>query len=151
MSRLEWSESQWTRDICASWRKAGALVLPMVAGMRGVEDGRPDRFLCTRQWQGWLEFKLFGEKLSPPQKAWHKEYYLRCPGGAYVAYVQAEADLLIVEPYTGDIHIAASLRLMPHNAHAFFWQLDKLTHAIRNNLGYSGPRPADKAAGFGGV
>jgi len=61
------SESKHTAEFCKRLEQAGALVTPIVGGMRG-KRGAPDRLIIAKQWQGLIEFK-YGDngKMSPLQ------------------------------------------------------------------------------------
>lgn len=60
------TESQLTRRLCRELEELGALTFAVVGGMR-QEAGWPDRYVAHAVWSGWLEFKVYGNALSPLQ------------------------------------------------------------------------------------
>lgn len=70
------TESQRTRKLDRELRELGAMVLPIVAGNM-QPAGWPDRYVASKQWTGWLEFKSENGKLSPLQRATMKDLQAR--------------------------------------------------------------------------
>lgn len=77
------TESQWTKKVCEELRKCNALVFSLVA-QRAGEAGWPDRYVCHKLWNGWLEFKGKATKLKQKQACMIRELNVRQPGSAFI-------------------------------------------------------------------
>jgi hypothetical protein len=60
------TETELRQPVCAALRKTGAIVVPYVGSMMGME-GASDIFLGSLYWQGWIEFKGPKTKLTTLQ------------------------------------------------------------------------------------
>ncbi len=77
------NESPWTRKICQEMRKCNAMVFSVVGGQMQM-PGWPDRYICHRYWQGWLEFKGVQTRVSSIQRVVLRGLRKHHPGLAYV-------------------------------------------------------------------
>jgi len=75
-------ESKWTRKVCEDLKRQNAKVVAFV-GQIMQESGIPDRYVCHRLWQGFLEFKGIKTKLQLHQEIFIREISAR-GGNAYV-------------------------------------------------------------------
>ena len=77
------TESERTRRFCAEMIRLNGVVFAVVGGVR-QEAGWPDRYICHRVWQGWIEFKNPNGTLSTKQRIVLRSLHERKPGLAYV-------------------------------------------------------------------
>jgi hypothetical protein len=76
-------ESKFTKRTCEGLESLGAMILPVVANAK-MPPGWPDRYVCHRSWDGWLEFKKDDGRLRKIQRAVLERLDVRIPGRALV-------------------------------------------------------------------
>lgn len=78
------NESDWTSKLCTVLTRYGGAMCEGIVGSRMNRKGRPDRYISSIWWHGWLESKMRDAPLSPYQKQWHKEARQRQPNSVYI-------------------------------------------------------------------
>lgn len=82
------TESQYTQRFTRLLTDRGAMVIPMVAGMRS-RPGLPDRYISHWRFRGWIECKHGKNKLSPIQKVTMREMIKRGESISVLRYIDA--------------------------------------------------------------
>ncbi len=127
------SESKETKRFCAELTAAGAMVFATVGGVKGggivmQDTGWPDRFVQSRWWCGWIEFKAGSNRLSSKQKHIGGELERRAePGNLnyFVVRFRPDGDINIEDSH-GDV-----LKATPARGAAFLTELRVLGMANR--------------------
>jgi len=102
------NESDYTAKLSAALKQCDAVVIPLVAGMRGI-SGMPDRFICHRIWAGFLECKGEHTKITSLQVYLHAMLNEQQPGICYVCryigpnVLQIEYDKYPIGRYAWDM------------------------------------------------
>jgi hypothetical protein len=109
------NESYWTRELSAVLEMYGCMVEAIV-GSRMNRSGRPDRYIASKKWHGWLEAKLELAPLDESQKRWHSDLLKRVPNGVYtVRYFPKEEQISFGRYYAngviGDVSITGRMNL----------------------------------------
>lgn len=89
------NESYYTREMSKVLTQAGCMVEAIV-GSRMNRPGRPDRYVSSVWWHGWLEAKLEAKKLEPEQEFWHTEALKRQPYSVYIVRFYPRHDMVAI-------------------------------------------------------
>lgn len=78
------TESEHTRKLCKQLNEMqGVLAIAVVAHQFNAQ-GIPDRYISSRKWQGWVEFKAEAGRLSPMQQRTCALLHHAKPGQVFV-------------------------------------------------------------------
>lgn len=92
-------ENRMGQQLARRLREAGALVLPLVAGVHHA-PGWPDKYVASRAWTGWLELKSGDREATPAQRDCMAALLER---GVPCAVLRLEGDRWRLERPTGEV------------------------------------------------
>lgn len=76
-------EGAWTREFTKDFEKMGAIVWVLSGNTYGT-NGVPDRWICTKYWSAFMEFKNVDGTCSPHQTRCLRKVFERNKVGAFI-------------------------------------------------------------------
>jgi hypothetical protein len=95
------SESSKTRTLCTFWRDRGVQTFAVVAN-KFAAPGWPDRYVHSKVWHGFIEFKDGDGSLSKIQRHRIEALNLDVPGSAFCVRHNVESKSVVIEDFDGN-------------------------------------------------